>query len=248
MAKRGVIDHPKFARLKVKIKANKSTTLGYLETLWQFVGRYTPQGNVGKYSDEEIEAWLEWDGEEGALVAAFIACGWIDVDDEHRLLIHDWDDHVDHTTRTSLKRSNLEVFSARTVREQSENSVTDKCAPPEPEPVPEPVIPQGAIAPVPPGEKRKRFVKPTLEELTAYMAELELPPGFPEKFLNHYDRNGWKVGKQKTPMVDWRAACRTWKDMEAEREAERSVQARNGIHDPKHRRSVGGTYARLADG
>jgi len=30
----------------------------------------------------------------------------------------------------------------------------------------------------------------------------------PEKFLDHYESNGWKVGRN--PMKDWKAAVRTW--------------------------------------
>ena len=30
----------------------------------------------------------------------------------------------------------------------------------------------------------------------------------PELFINHYESNGWKVGKN--PMKDWKAAVRTW--------------------------------------
>ena len=29
-----------------------------------------------------------------------------------------------------------------------------------------------------------------------------------QQFLNHYESNGWKIGK--VPMVDWKAAVRTW--------------------------------------
>jgi hypothetical protein len=30
-----------------------------------------------------------------------------------------------------------------------------------------------------------------------------------EKFCDHYDSNGWKVGG-KSPMKDWKAAVRNW--------------------------------------
>lgn len=108
MAKRGVIDHPKFQRLKVLLKLNRACALGYLEAAWQFTGRFTPQGNIGKYQDAEIEAWVEWDGEEGALIAALIKCGWLEEHPEHRLIVHDWCDHVDHTTAQALRRAGLE--------------------------------------------------------------------------------------------------------------------------------------------
>ena len=52
-----------------------------------------------------------------------------------------------------------------------------------------------------------RFVKPTLEEVTAYC--LERGKGVdPQKWYDYYSANGWKVGKN--PMKDWKAAVRTW--------------------------------------
>ena len=48
---------------------------------------------------------------------------------------------------------------------------------------------------------------PSVEEVRAYCAEKGLQID-PERFVDHYTANGWKVGK--TPMKDWRAACRTW--------------------------------------
>lgn len=56
-------------------------------------------------------------------------------------------------------------------------------------------------------ENHKKFKKPTLEELQAYINE----KGYhfnAENFINYYDSVGWKIGK--SPMKDWKAACRTW--------------------------------------
>lgn len=52
-----------------------------------------------------------------------------------------------------------------------------------------------------------KFVKPTLEELKAYIAENGYT--FPaEAFMDYYESNGWKVGRN--PMKSWQATCRTW--------------------------------------
>jgi hypothetical protein len=108
MALRAVIDHPKFNRLKALIRCNRSVALGYLECLWHFTGRFAPAGDLGRYEDAEIEAWLEWDGPEGALIEAMIKARWIDRDPVHRLIVHDWRDHADDATRAAVKRKNLE--------------------------------------------------------------------------------------------------------------------------------------------
>lgn len=107
MALRAVTDHPKFFRLKLLLKLNKSCALGYLEALWHFCGKYTPQGNIGKYSDADIEAWLEWDGAEGSLVEAMAKAGWLDRDAAQRLIVHDWPQYADEIVHTDLARKCL---------------------------------------------------------------------------------------------------------------------------------------------
>ena len=54
---------------------------------------------------------------------------------------------------------------------------------------------------------RPRFTKPTLEEVKAYCLERKNKVD-PQYFIDYYDRNGWKVGRNS--MVDWKATVRTW--------------------------------------
>ena len=57
----------------------------------------------------------------------------------------------------------------------------------------------------------KKFVKPTLAEVTAYC--LERGRGInPEAWLAHYEANGWKCGRH--PMKNWRAAVVKWESSE----------------------------------
>lgn len=59
------------------------------------------------------------------------------------------------------------------------------------------------------GRARKRFARPTRSEVEAYAHDIGLPPGESDKFLDHFEANGWKVGG-KTPMKSWKAAMRNW--------------------------------------
>ena len=53
----------------------------------------------------------------------------------------------------------------------------------------------------------KRFVPPTVEEVTAYCkSRANGIEG--ERFVDWYAARGWKVGRDS--MKDWKAAVRTW--------------------------------------
>ena len=54
------------------------------------------------------------------------------------------------------------------------------------------------------------FKKPTLEELTEYLTQLQIKDFTANKFFDYYESKGWLVGRHK--MKDWKAAVRTWKN------------------------------------
>ena len=56
-------------------------------------------------------------------------------------------------------------------------------------------------------KRASRFTQPTLEEVQAYCVERGNGVD-PQRFVDYYSSNGWKVGKN--PMKDWKAAVRTW--------------------------------------
>ena len=105
MALRAVPDHLKFLRFKKALGVPKYAALGCLEGLWHLTARMTPDGNIGKYSVEEIEAWIEWEGAPGALVASLVSTGWIDDHPEYGLIVHDWWNHCDDATHARLARA-----------------------------------------------------------------------------------------------------------------------------------------------
>ena len=56
--------------------------------------------------------------------------------------------------------------------------------------------------------KRKKFEKPTLDEIKAYIKEKQMTNVDPEYFYDHYEANGWQIGRN--PMKDWKATLRNW--------------------------------------
>lgn len=60
-------------------------------------------------------------------------------------------------------------------------------------------------------QKAKRFVRPTVQEVTDYCRERGNQVDA-QRFVDYYTANGWRVGKN--PMKDWKAAVRTWEKQE----------------------------------
>lgn len=56
-------------------------------------------------------------------------------------------------------------------------------------------------------KSKSKFTPPTLQQVKNYCQE-RVNNVNPDKFINYYQANGWKVGKN--PMKDWKACVRTW--------------------------------------
>ena len=80
--------------------------------------------------------------------------------------------------------------------------------------------------------QNKKFVPPTLDEVTAYAKERGINVD-PQGFIDFYESKGWMVGKSK--MKDWKAACRR----AANWETNKSKRATD-ITDPKSYTYTGG--------
>lgn len=74
-----------------------------------------------------------------------------------------------------------------------------------------PNSPNGEYSPLPgetaPKASRKKFAKPTVEEVEAYCLERANSVDA-RTFWDFYESKGWMIGRN--PMKDWRAAVRTW--------------------------------------
>jgi hypothetical protein len=77
-------------------------------------------------------------------------------------------------------------------------------------------------------DTKKNFIKPTLQEIQAYCQERKNSVN-PQKWLNHYESNGWKVGKN--PMKDWKAAVRTWENSDYSKQEQKLTQSSGSYLD-----------------
>ncbi len=62
-------------------------------------------------------------------------------------------------------------------------------------------------------ENKKRFEKPTVEEVNEYCTERENGINA-NQFVDYYEARGWKIGNNS--MKDWKAAVRTWEQRQNE--------------------------------
>jgi hypothetical protein len=135
--KRGTPEHPKVVRFAKLLRVRRHVAVGLLEMLWHLTARYTPAGDVGKWSDEEIATALDWDGDPARLLQAFVVAGLLEPHPTHRLIVHDWAEHADDGVRLLLKRRGQSFVTCRNPY-LSEHVATCRDILPLPLPLPEP--------------------------------------------------------------------------------------------------------------
>lgn len=77
-----------------------------------------------------------------------------------------------------------------------------------------------------PPPRTKRFIPPTVEEVTSYCAS-RCNSVDPQRFVDYYTSNGWKVGKN--PMKDWKAAVRTWEQDSRPSGKQKTIWGASGV-------------------
>jgi len=102
----------KFSKLKRRLKLSHWQCVGVLESLWLFTQANAPRGDIGKHSDEDIAAAIEWDGDPAEFVGHLKECGWLDTCDQYRLVVHDWHDHAPRYLKGALYKNGQDFVKA----------------------------------------------------------------------------------------------------------------------------------------
>lgn len=84
----------KFMKLKRRLRVPHWQVVGLLESLWLFTQMNAPAGDVGRFSNEDIAAGLEWDSDADEMIGMLIDCGFLDECEDNRLIVHDWEEHA----------------------------------------------------------------------------------------------------------------------------------------------------------
>jgi len=114
--KAGTHNHVKTKRLKRLLGIPLYQAVGILETLWLLCTDCCDEGNIGKFTDEEIADYLEWDGSDSfALVQALLNSGWLDRCDVNRYVVHDWLEHCPQYIKDRLRMRESRVSKANKI-------------------------------------------------------------------------------------------------------------------------------------
>ena len=83
----------------------KVRAVGHLELLWHLTIDVAKRGDIGKLDDIEIADEIGWDGDAEEIIEILILTGWIDRDERHRLVIHDWHEHAPTFIKKNIHRA-----------------------------------------------------------------------------------------------------------------------------------------------
>ena len=89
-------DHPKTKKVARLLDIPKVQVVGHMLCLWWWCQDYAQDGNLSKYSPEDIAEAAEWEGEPECFVEALLGCGnkdapgFLTIEADGALVIHDW--------------------------------------------------------------------------------------------------------------------------------------------------------------
>jgi hypothetical protein len=109
--KREAMGGSKMKSLSRHLNLDQWAAVGILESLWHLTAREAPQGDVGKLSNADIAAFMEWRGDPDALIQGLVNSRWLDVSDTYRLVVHDWHEHADEAVKKKLDRAHKPFLS-----------------------------------------------------------------------------------------------------------------------------------------
>lgn len=106
--KRTAIDHPKLKRLTLLLGIPHYAAVGIAECLWQFTAKHAIQGDIGKWSNVEIALAIGWPTEDAdKLIDVLASSKLVDKHSRYRLVVHDWHDHCDDSTKKTLRNRGM---------------------------------------------------------------------------------------------------------------------------------------------
>tara|TARA_S200002703_G_scaffold98191_1_gene84879 strand:+ start:2577 stop:3227 length:651 start_codon:yes stop_codon:yes gene_type:complete len=183
---------PEVSKVSRLLKITKDDAFGKMMRFWMWIDSNSVDGHVDGVVSHDIDDLVACVGFSTALVEV----NWLKINDEkERITIPNFDRHNGKTAKNrALKNKRQSKWRSQSVdSEESTNASTREEK--RREDIKE--------------SKKKKFIKPTYEEVKAYCDERKNEIN-PQNFIDSNEQKGWLVGKTRTPMKDWKAAIRTW--------------------------------------
>jgi plasmid stabilization system protein ParE len=100
--KRQTPDHPKMHALARLLGIPRAHAVGIMECLWQWTAAYAPDGDLSRWTRNQIAAAVDWPDPDQLFAALQDPqCRWLDPD----CFIHDWPDHCEDAVHLRLART-----------------------------------------------------------------------------------------------------------------------------------------------
>jgi len=179
--------HPKVVRISSALQADTLRTVGGLMSVWCLFDAHSIDGRLEGYTQEYLDSHLRWDG----FAAAMAAVGWLN-EDCFGLDLPSFDTHNGESAKRRAQDADRKRQARKTSAPEADKTRTRE-------------------------EKRREDIKtttttrPSVADVAAYVETREIKIN-PQKFVDYYTANGWKVGRNS--MKDWKAAVRTWEKSE----------------------------------
>ena len=210
-------EHYKTLNLAKQLGIPLYAAVGLLHGLWHFVLRNAwKDANLEPWGDDGIEYGCHWDGEKGVLVKALRECGFMD-----NFVVHGW---LEKAGRLVYERKR-NIYRRKAAVNRRSISGKSKAT----ETLPYPTLQKPTTTPG--VEVRKSFQKPTPFEVEDYARTIDFRLDG-RAFVDFYESKGWMIGK--SPMKNWQAAVRTWK----QKRQEETPNAPHGSTSPDYYASV----------
>lgn len=206
-------DKPEIFEIAAELDIDPDAVLGKLVRVWCWVDSNSADGHIKSVTHVLIDRLT---GHKG-FAQAMETCGWLtktEIPNFHRHLGESAKKRAKDAERKRKSRNVSKGGHTESVTEDGTQSGLEKRREDKNKDIKD-MCPQvvtvhdekNEVAIPKPKKTVKRFIKPTPAEVAQYCQDRK---NFvdPEAWINHYESNGWKVGKN--PMKDWKAAVRTW--------------------------------------
>lgn len=89
----GTTSHPKFRTLQRKLGISQYAVVGLLESLWMLAAQFTDDGDITRFTAQEICDYAGYEGDAESLIRHMVESRWLDRLGD-RLHVHDFLDHA----------------------------------------------------------------------------------------------------------------------------------------------------------